>query len=194
MDDGHQLLEKLVEDGFAVTAAFWVRTREDGPWHLYIASPAVGTQKIGEAYGVLYSSLHQLVDAGIELSEIRLIPDTDPSAAAVIKARDRDPGRMPIKYPGNRLGNLSFEEAYLYPPLRSRTGRSRWQKTRIIGRREDQTGASPGVVEEVVGVVEGTPGERAFDQAWLRLINEKFGDVDGLASHYPNGLRLEFVN
>ena len=51
IEDGRRLIERLVQEGFAVTASCWARTADDGQWYLYIASPAVrerGTAR--EAY------------------------------------------------------------------------------------------------------------------------------------------------
>jgi hypothetical protein len=44
-DEGKRLIEQLGRDGFPVSVAFWVRTSEDGLWHLHIASPAVEEEK-----------------------------------------------------------------------------------------------------------------------------------------------------
>ena len=32
-------------------------------------------------------------------------------------ARDRQPGRLPVRVQGRRLGSLSIEEAYIYPRI-----------------------------------------------------------------------------
>ncbi len=190
MEDVRQLLEQLVRDGFPVTAAFWARTDADGPWRLFIASPSVSAEKVGEAYGPLYASLSKLQDPWIELSEIRLLPAKDPAAIAALKVRDRDPDRMPTKYPGNRLGNLSFEEAYIYPPVEAKPGPRPIHKWRIIGRREGPDGGKPAVVEDEIGIVEGVPGEEAFNKGWRRLVSQRFGDVESFATHYPKGILL----
>jgi hypothetical protein len=49
------------------------------------------------------------------MSEIQLIPASHPIAQDAIAVRDRHPGRRLIRYPGDRLGSVSVEEAYIYP-------------------------------------------------------------------------------
>jgi hypothetical protein len=116
IDDGHRFIEQLVRDGFAIAAAFWVKTSEEGLWHLYVASPSVSPENTGEAYRTIYSSLSKNPDSSLQLSEIKLINVANPIAREATAVRDRFPGRVPNRWYGKRLGNLSIEEAYIYPP------------------------------------------------------------------------------
>jgi hypothetical protein len=115
IDDGQRLVEQLVRDGFEVSAAFWVKTSEEGLWHLYIASPSVGAEKLGESYRKVYASLNKTPDSWVSPSDIKLINDMIPIAQDVIEVRDRHPAKIPTKYHGKRLGSLSINEAYIYP-------------------------------------------------------------------------------
>ena len=115
IDDGRSLLAKLVGDGFDVTVAFWVKTSDEGLWFLYIGSTAAEAKLLGDAYQRVYACLSQLVSPSIELSDIKLIHSTSPIARDAVAVRDRLPARVPTKYLGKRLGNLSIEEAYIYP-------------------------------------------------------------------------------
>jgi hypothetical protein len=118
IDDGQRLVEQLVRDGFEVSAAFWVKTSEEGLWHLYIASPSVGAEKLGESYRKVYASLNKTPDSWVSPSDIKLINDMNPIAQNVIEVRDREriPARTPTRYHGKRLGSLPINEAYIYPP------------------------------------------------------------------------------
>jgi len=117
IDDGRRLITELVRDGFDVTVAFWVRTSEEGLWVLYIGSTSVAAEKIGEAYGILYLSLHRIPDSGISLLDIKLVHATNPIAVAAKAIRDRYPGRVAIRSRGTRLGKLSVDEVYIYPAV-----------------------------------------------------------------------------
>jgi hypothetical protein len=114
IEDGQRLVDQLLRDNFKVTVAFWAKREEYSPWHLYIASPAVGAENPGDAYPVLYASLSKLPDIAVQLSEIRLINDESPIARDAIRLRLQYPERMPTRFPGKRLGDLSIEEAYVY--------------------------------------------------------------------------------
>jgi hypothetical protein len=116
IDDGQRLVDQLVRDGFEVLVAFWVKTSEEGVWHLYIASPAVNPNKVGEAFRTVFASLSKLPNSWVSPSEIKLVTGTSPVARAAVEIRDRYPGKSPTRFHGKRLGNLIIEEAYIYPP------------------------------------------------------------------------------
>ncbi len=116
IEDGRKLIVELVRDGFDVVVALWLKTSEEGLWFLYIASTSVETERIGDAYRRVYSCLSRIADPCVALSETKLIHAMNPIAQDAIAVRDRYPGKMPTKYQGRRLGNLSIEEAYIYPP------------------------------------------------------------------------------
>lgn len=118
IDDGKRVVDQLVDDGLDVAAAFWVKTREEGLWHLYIASPMIDAKKPGEAYQVAYTSLSKVTGSGVQLSDLKLINDTNPIARDIIFLRDRYPAKTPTRYHGRQIGKLSIEEAYIYPPAR----------------------------------------------------------------------------
>ena len=118
IDDGLKLVEELPRRGFEVTAAFWLKASEDGKWYFYIVSPVVDTEGLARAY----RRLHELVRAmsqpfWIDPLEIRLIGPANPIAQDVLAALSRaaGPRPCPIRWGGNRLGNVSIEGAYLYP-------------------------------------------------------------------------------
>jgi hypothetical protein len=116
IDDGKRIVDQLMGDEFEVSAAFWAKTAEEGLWYLYIASPLVEANRPGEAYPRLYASISQIPGLEVQLSDIKLINDTNPIARDIIEARNRYPRGTPTRYRGKRVGNVSILEAYVYPP------------------------------------------------------------------------------
>jgi hypothetical protein len=115
IEDGQKLMAELAIAGFDVSVAFWVKTSEEELWFLYIGSKSVEPSKIGDAYRTVYACLTKLPDPSVSMSEVKLIQASNPIAKDAIAARDRQPARLPLRFRGKSLGNLSIEEAYIYP-------------------------------------------------------------------------------
>jgi hypothetical protein len=115
IEDGKSLLAGLVHDGFDVTVAFWVRTSEEGLWFLYIGSTSVRTISLADAYRVVYGALRRVPNTQIPISNIKIIDADNPITRSAIEVRDRYSARLPTRYNGTKLGNMSIEEAYIYP-------------------------------------------------------------------------------
>lgn len=194
IDDGLKLVELLAAAKFDVTAAWWVRTSEDGRWTLYIASKVVDESGTGDPYREVHRGLTTMSDPWISMSEIKVIGSTDPITKDVLAIQARHPGGMPTRSRKSRLGDLAIEEVYIYSPLSvAGDGRRGKRKTRIIGKREDFSSGERKIIGEEVGVVDGLLGEEAFNKGWLRLINAKFGGIEGFASRYPEGGYFQFM-
>ena len=70
----------------------------------------------------VYASLSKTPDSAVSLPDIKLIDNESPIAQDVIAICDRYPARVPRRFRGKRIGNLSIVEAYIYPPpVRSET-------------------------------------------------------------------------
>lgn len=115
VDDGQKLVWNLAKLSFDVSVAFWVKTSEEGLWFLYIGSASLEPSKIADAYRTLYSCLKQIPGTSLSISELKLIQVGNPIAQDAIAIRDRHPGRLPVRFHGDRLGNMSIDEAYIYP-------------------------------------------------------------------------------
>ncbi|HEY7422805.1 MAG TPA: hypothetical protein VH682_00965 [Gemmataceae bacterium] len=116
-EDGRKLVEELLQRGFDVSAAFWLKASEKEEWNFYIVSPMVESQGLREAY----MTLHPLVRAmpqpfWIELPDITLIGPSNPIAQDVLAIQKRKAGTRltPANWQGRRLGNVSIDAAYLY--------------------------------------------------------------------------------
>src|SRR5947208_1527706 len=117
IDDGLTLLSELVRNGFELSVAVWVRRSEQTRWSLYVASETVSAETLGNAYGLAYACLSKHPESTVGLSEIKFIHASNPIARDAIAVRDRKPGRILRRYNGIQLGDLSIEEAYVYPKI-----------------------------------------------------------------------------
>jgi len=124
ISEGQLLLDRLINDGFDVSVAFWVKTSEDGLWQLFIASPVVDVEKPSAAYQKVYTSLEAIptssispADINLSPSNINLLNDKDEIALAAIELRDRLPARIPTRYHGRHIGGLPVKEAYIYQKI-----------------------------------------------------------------------------
>ena len=177
IDDGRQLVAELLRSGFDVTVAFWARTSEDGLWTLYLASPAVDPAKPGGAYRAAYESLGRVPGLAITPAEIHMINDVSPIARDAISVRGRYAGRMPTQFHGDRLGNLSVVEAYIYPAFPSRHGPTSAEERRLkkdvvqVERPEDFLLTQEEKAAVVQLMAQGVNSQQA--EEWVRKKREK---------------------
>lgn len=118
LENGQQLIDRLVEKGVRVTAACWVKESDGGLWFLYLATPLVGEDgAVRPAYRRVNEVIRQMQEQGVWIDplEIKVIALDDPVAKAIAAVRDRYPATKPTWLRGNRLGKLEIEEAYIYP-------------------------------------------------------------------------------
>jgi hypothetical protein len=116
--DGKKIIEQLPQDGFEVTAAFWLKRAEDGRWRFYIISPVAESERINEAYSRLIPLIRRMPELEwLDPLEVRLIGPNDAIAKDVlaVHASPLYPKSRPIRWHGWKLGNVSVEGAYLYP-------------------------------------------------------------------------------
>lgn len=116
--DGQRLIDRLVAEGIAVTAASWVNESESGQWFLYLATPLVTEE---EATSVAYRRIGPLIlemqkeGSCIEPLEVKAIAPNDPIARDVMAHWNGRRARTPMRFRGWRLGELAVEEAFIYP-------------------------------------------------------------------------------
>ena len=104
------------EEQMHIAAAFWLKTNEDGPWYLHVASDEVSGSNIDVAYGtVLELTTGSNRDPNLDPFRIKLLPSSDPLAQAAIDVQNRYPARLPTRVHGPPFGGLPIEEAYIYP-------------------------------------------------------------------------------
>lgn len=70
---------------------------------------------LADAYRVVYGALRRIPNTEISISNVKIVDADNPIARSAIEVRDRYPARLPARYNGKRLGNMSIEDAYIYP-------------------------------------------------------------------------------
>ncbi|HEX8203659.1 MAG TPA: hypothetical protein VF590_24495 [Isosphaeraceae bacterium] len=121
IDDGRKLIERLSQNQFDVTAAFWAKDREDGQWLLYIASKVVDDKGLLAAYKHANETIRAMPDLRwIDDFELKLIGATHPMTKDALDILARYPAGLRTRYPGtisyrgSQLGNASIDQAYIY--------------------------------------------------------------------------------
>ena len=104
---------RFEQDGFEFTAACWVKPSDEGRWSLYVASPVVDRVGIADAYGAAHRSLRALGKVWVTYSDLKLIGEHHPVARSTVDLVGRD--FRPTRYYNLQLGNVSADEAYVYP-------------------------------------------------------------------------------
>jgi hypothetical protein len=118
IEDGQKLISQLVEEGFDVTVACWVRHRlsEEHEWFFYIVSERVEKDGLRAAALVVHQAIHRIPPPWgpwITVSTLRLAGVNEPIAKEVLAFREHYPGRKWL--PGANLGSQIIEQAYIYP-------------------------------------------------------------------------------
>jgi hypothetical protein len=119
IDDGKRLIDELARHGFDVTTAFWLHATDDERWSFYIVSPVVDSESLTQAYRQIHPVVWAMPQlCWIDPLAVKLIGPSDPIAKDVLAILGRTPAHQvwPSRWRGKRLGNLSIDGAYLYPP------------------------------------------------------------------------------
>lgn len=112
IEDGQQFIDVLKQSGFDIVAAFWAHTSEEGLWFLYIASHVIDNDGLAVAYRRAYSALAQSQVRWVSRSDIKLIGTRNPIANDAVTYRSN---RLITRFHGRKLGNLTVEDAVIYP-------------------------------------------------------------------------------
>lgn len=125
IEEGHDLIEKLSGAGCDVTVAFWAKMSDGRMWYIYISPRSyVAATPPGDIWRLIFDAMEQIQPRSFGLSDIRLIPPTDPIALAAIKASQiRHPHRATRLLEGS-LGRLAVDGAYIYPKPTGTMGRN----------------------------------------------------------------------
>jgi hypothetical protein len=115
IEDGARIVERLRETGFDVTAAWWMKSSEEGLWFLYIGSKEVEEKGILEGYRAVLAVIGGLGQLWVDRFEVKLVGAENPITKDVLGILNSYRGRTPTRYGGGRLGNVSIEDAYIYP-------------------------------------------------------------------------------
>jgi hypothetical protein len=113
---GHQFLGDLVQNQFDVAAAAWIKASDEDSWYLYIATKEVDAKGTTAAYRTLHEKMQRMPPPVIPFFEIKLIGADNPIAQEIVEFYRRQPAPWLVHHRSYRLGNLSIEDAYVYPP------------------------------------------------------------------------------
>ena len=121
---GWQLIGALEERGFAVDAGFWAKLSDDGRWILYLASPYVDQNGLGESYRLIHAILRDAPEWGIDAFSVTVLGSGNSmtEAAANLVQRKGTNGVNPKSYrgiwrfSGGFLGKFHVDAAFIYPP------------------------------------------------------------------------------
>jgi hypothetical protein len=115
IDDGQELIDLLIKDGFDVSAAAWVKPSEEDRYLLYLVSKEVDARGLSAAYRAIHPVLGNLHDPWVSLADMRLVGPTNPIGADLMELNRKYPGRSPTRTRRPQLGGMSIDEAYVYP-------------------------------------------------------------------------------
>ena len=131
IDAGHTLVERLIDEGFEIDLAFWVKEAEAGRWYLYLVSPIVDSHSLGNPYRRLLPLIESMPELGIDPFKIKLVGLNDSMAVAareIVRPRVPDspfavqrprPYRGMTRFGGSTLGGVEIDGAFIYPPLQT---------------------------------------------------------------------------
>ena len=116
IDNGAKLAAMLVEDGFDVTAAFWMRQDLDDPWKLYFVSKVFDEKGPHAAYQMIDTALRRLrmEDTSISMSYVNVISPGDRIAKEILAQHEGHRDR-PLRV----IYGMDLEGVYVYPHVSS---------------------------------------------------------------------------
>jgi len=152
---GRRFVERFAADGNLVSAAFWVKTEDEGLWFLHVATNIVDQLGPAAAYRAIHTSLQKLRDPGISSSEIKVISPDNPIARDVEAVMTSQPGRLGTRLGGKTLGSIPFEQTYIYPPHFFRFSQTNPMTTEEVG-------------QAILGLMNQGPGPRQPARVELR--------------------------
>lgn len=124
IEDGHRLLVQLLQDGFDVVVAFWLKSPDDAWPHLFISTRLVDQMGPLDAYRALQTSMVQLPGISISLEDVKLIGVGNHIASAARNVLKKARREGPVEIREGQISNVAVEYAYLYRPPASRMPRA----------------------------------------------------------------------
>ncbi len=115
IDLGADIVRRLDEAKFAVSAAFWFYLPETNVWRFFIASPGIRLDGVKQAYKKVQSMLSTMPENNprIELKDISII-DSNDALVSLLKMSIRAEGINGIRFSKNIINGVLIEDAYIY--------------------------------------------------------------------------------
>lgn len=100
---------------FSVSAAFWLKAREEDQWYLYISSDQIDDTNFDLAYKEVLRLTSRMSDPWLDPFEVKVVSSKNAFANDVIELQQRFPASLPTRLRGRPLGGVLIDEAYIYP-------------------------------------------------------------------------------
>jgi len=115
IDLGADIVRRLDEAKFAVSAAFWFYLPESNVWRFFIANPRIRLDGVKQAYKKVQSILSTMPEnkPRIELKDISII-DSNDALVSLLKMSIRAEGINGIRFSKNIINGVLIEDAYIY--------------------------------------------------------------------------------
>lgn len=124
LEAGSRVVSRHVAKGNPLDVAFWANPQDSDYWYLYILSPEYKALGPTESYRRVASTLSELNEKAVRLSEIRIVGPDDPLASEVLHLNKHHP----LTYSSwvTILGPTNNDGVYVYPPslVQSATAKS----------------------------------------------------------------------
>jgi hypothetical protein len=114
IDAGAKFLAEL-EKAMPVLAAFWLRTNEEDPGHLYVTFEPFDDQSRKAGYREVVRIIGEMRDPNLGFLRVRIINPDDPRSKTALDFLRLYPGRIPIRLRDPLFGDRIPDEVYIYP-------------------------------------------------------------------------------
>ena len=114
--DGARIVEALRASGFDVVAAWWMKETEEGLWFLYVASKEVDEKGIKAAYHAIHIVMRDLGELWVDRFKVKMVGPENLITKDVLNILAHSSGRLPPRFGGRKLGNVTIDGSYIYPP------------------------------------------------------------------------------
>ena len=113
---GSELVRRLDEARFVISAALWFYEPDSNVWRFIIASPEVTTSGLKKAYKQVQSVLAGGPEdqSQISLKDITILDSKDPLISLLRVALKTNGGISSIRFTRNMINGVLIEDAYIY--------------------------------------------------------------------------------
>ena len=116
IEDGENLLRKLDEERFPITAAFWYYSPDRMRWRLFIATSLVESKGPLHAYTRIRRALSKMQDASLSLDDISVVSPLD-NEFKELWSQVEDLALVSHLERPARMRDVVFEDGYVYRSL-----------------------------------------------------------------------------
>jgi hypothetical protein len=117
IEDGRKLVQRLIQEGIRVSAAWWLKPNPDASWRLYIALP-LRDKDATKAYRRVQDQIRQMPQPfWVGLLDARLISPKDRITKRVLEIQQQYPTRDVFHCSDSGLAINGYDagEAHIYP-------------------------------------------------------------------------------